>query len=158
LISKNAKASETNLDAPLFCRITQSTRKRLDSYVYDKFGTTYALSRIVNDILSDYLDTQPHPAHAHQKREAFRSLQKIRGFFISYPEFEGVERVIDHDVKQKIGEYFGLDNRTRKKYFDAMVELDILRNPQPVQGGRRVIYDIDLSPLGIKVPDVEVRP
>ena len=71
-------------------------------------------------------------------------------FFASYPEFDDIQRIVDSDLKTKIGEYFGIDSRTRKKYFDAMVELGILKNPMPVQGGRRIIFEVDFAPLGMK--------
>ena len=157
-MKKREDSSESSLDTPLFCRISKSNKKWLESYVYEKFGTSYGLSRVINDLISDFRDTTPVPAHTHMKKEAMKTIQRMRMFFASYPEFDGVQRIVDSDLRTKIGEYFGIDSRTRKKYFDAMIELGILKNPMPVQGGRRIIFEVDLEPLGIKNPvQVEVK-
>ncbi len=157
-MKKREISSEVLLDTPLFCRISESNKKWLVSYVYDKFGTSYALSKFINDLISDFRDTTPVPAHTHMKKEAMKTIQRMRMFFASYPEFDGIQRIVDSDLKTKIGEYFGIDSRTRKKYFDAMIELGILKNPMPVQGGRRIIFEVDLGSLGMKKPlQIEVQ-
>jgi hypothetical protein len=39
-----------------------------------------------------------------------------------------------------------------------MIELGILKNPMPVQGGRRIIFEVDFGPLGMKKPlQIEVQ-
>lgn len=152
-MKKNEKRFYSELDTSLFCRITESNKKWLDSYVYDTFGTNYALSKVINDLITDFRDTSPHIAHTHLKKEAFRSLDKIRQFFLSYPDWEnGVKKELDYKIKQRIGEFFGFDSRTRKKYFDAMLELGVLFNPSQVPGKKWIIFEVDLGPLGLAEP------